>query len=68
MGETRVVACRHAICSKCTRVREEPIKLDRAVAHDVWIGRAAGLVSLQQRLEDIVPVLTHEGDAVEADA
>ncbi len=50
------------------RVVEEDAELDLAVAHDVGVGRDAGLVAGEQVVDDAGAVLVHEVDHAEGDA
>lgn len=49
-------------------VVEERLELDFAVAEDVRVGRAAGLVLLEEVLEHVVPVFGGEVGGVQLDA
>ena len=64
----RIVAGRNVIGGKVLRVVEKRAELDLAVAEDVGIRRAAGLVFAQEMGEYALAVLGREVDGLELDA
>ena len=68
MRQPRVVACRDVVRAERARVPPEAVELDMPVAPDIWVGRAALLVTAQERFKDIRPVLAHKRGLVKADS